>query len=46
MQPFEPSFSAELISDLRRRIERTRWPERPFEGGWERGTDEATSVRP
>lgn len=42
MQAFEISFSTDLISDLRRRIERTRWPELPFDVGWERGTDDAT----
>lgn len=42
MRPFEISFSAEMISDLRLRIARTRWPELPFHVGWERGTDDAT----
>jgi Epoxide hydrolase N terminus len=42
MRPFEISFSAEMISDLRLRIERTRWPELSFHVGWERGTDDAT----
>jgi pimeloyl-ACP methyl ester carboxylesterase len=42
MRPFEISFSAEMISDLRLRIARTRWPELPFHVGWARGTDDAT----
>jgi epoxide hydrolase len=42
MEPFEVSFSGDLVSDLRRRIETTRWPELPFDRGWERGTDDTT----
>jgi hypothetical protein len=39
MQPFEVSFPTDLISDLRERIKRTRWPDLPFDRGWERGMD-------
>jgi pimeloyl-ACP methyl ester carboxylesterase len=42
MHPFEVSFTPDLIYDLKERIKRTRWPDLPFDRGWERGMDDAT----
>src|SRR5687767_6597943 len=42
MSSFQVDFPAEMIADLRDRIKRTRWPELPFDLGWERGMDHQT----
>lgn len=39
MQPFEVAFPKKVVDDLRDRVRRTRWPDLPFDRGWERGTD-------
>lgn len=42
MQPFQVAFPKEVVDDLRDRVRRTRWPDLPFDRGWERGTDLTT----
>jgi epoxide hydrolase len=39
LDPFEIRFPPEAITDLHRRIDAMRWPEMPFETGWDSGTD-------
>jgi epoxide hydrolase len=39
LEPFRIEFGEERIDDIRRRIDDARWPEMPFETGWEAGTD-------
>ena len=38
LEPFEIDFSAQVIEDLHRRIDRVKWPEMPFDTGWSAGT--------
>src|SRR5881396_676232 len=38
-QRFRIHFQKSDIEDLHRRIDRTRWPEIPFETGWSAGTN-------
>ncbi len=39
--PFEISFPPGAIEDLHRRIDLMRWPEMPFDTGWDSGTSDA-----
>jgi epoxide hydrolase len=39
IQPFQINFQKSGIFDLYMRIDRTRWPEIPFETGWSAGTN-------
>ncbi|MEX0856108.1 MAG: epoxide hydrolase [Gemmatimonadota bacterium] len=41
MEPYRIDFPPAAIEDLHRRIDATRWPEMPFETGWESGTNDA-----
>jgi pimeloyl-ACP methyl ester carboxylesterase len=38
-EPFEIGVGEDAVSDLRQRLERTRWPEQPAGHGWDLGTD-------
>lgn len=37
--PFSIHIEAEILSDLRERIRKTRWPDQAPSGAWEQGTD-------
>ena len=37
--PFSIHFDAEILSDLRERIHKTRWPDQGPGTAWEQGTD-------
>ena len=37
--PFSIQIEAEVLSDLRTRIRRTRWPDQAPGAAWEQGTD-------
>jgi hypothetical protein len=39
IEPFKVSFPAEVIDDLRHRLEHTRWPDQLAGTGWELGTE-------
>jgi pimeloyl-ACP methyl ester carboxylesterase len=39
IRPFSPPYSSEADEDLRRRLDRTRWPEEIPDSGWTYGTD-------
>jgi pimeloyl-ACP methyl ester carboxylesterase len=39
IEPFRVSFSAEVIDDLRHRLDHTRWPDQLPDTGWELGTE-------
>ncbi|PCR91603.1 epoxide hydrolase family protein [Natrinema ejinorense] len=39
VRPFEVSVDRDEIDDLRRRLERTRWPDQLPDSGWEYGTE-------
>jgi pimeloyl-ACP methyl ester carboxylesterase len=41
IQPFKISIAEEVLSDLRDRLRRTRWPDQVAESGWAYGTDQA-----
>lgn len=41
VEPFTIDVSAEVLADLRQRLERTRWPDVSPRGGWVSGTDQA-----
>ena len=38
-EPFRSRVSDEVLADLRRRIENTRWPEASPDAPWKQGTD-------
>lgn len=40
VEPFTIDVSAEVLADLRQRLERTRWPDVSPRGGWVSGTDQ------
>lgn len=42
IEPFEVAVDDEAIADLRRRLERARWPDRLPDAGWEYGTERET----
>ena len=39
-EAFRLDFGADVIADLHRRIDATRWPEIPIDTGWSEGTDD------
>ncbi len=39
VEPFRIRVSDEVLADLRRRIETTRWPEASPDAPWKQGTD-------
>ncbi len=41
IQPFEINIADEVLSDLRERLRRTRWPDQVAGSGWAYGTDQA-----
>jgi pimeloyl-ACP methyl ester carboxylesterase len=40
MLPFRLEFTQRAIDDLHRRIDQTRWPDMPFDTGWDAGTND------
>ncbi|WP_438432705.1 epoxide hydrolase family protein [Gorillibacterium sp. sgz500922] len=39
VERFHIRIADEVLDDLKRRLQHTRWPEQPVSSGWERGTD-------